>query len=461
MSENDQPGSANVDPAPAPVPGEAAGNGSPLSRRTFLTNVGIVAGSVALGGMFKSKGNAVFSSRPNVRDSTKVTNIEIWSWYTEDEPVWPKIQAQFHDAYPSIKVTPRTFGTLADYSPAIESAVSAGSAPDILAPATLAISYGEAGIIVDLKKELGATFLNNFFPSINAEYSLNGKQYGIGWEAQMFGLFYNPTLLAKAKVDFPETWDDLIAIAPAIKKTGVVPCVISASPSNQASDFFLPLVTQASNDPSLCLELDQLTKPGVSWNSKPVVDAFAMIEKLVKGDVFEPAPDAISFDEALALFYTGKSAMLYFGSFIVPGLATSASPAFNKLYQVGQTPAWTAGAKHWSGNQAGAGWSVSAHGNVDAALTFLKWLYSPTRYAGIQNSANDMPATIEAAAQTANPHQRLMASWIKDNGCDHILFGVGSETAVGNVAASVIGGKLTPAAAASELESQVKAARRI
>jgi raffinose/stachyose/melibiose transport system substrate-binding protein len=457
MSENEQTGSTHVEPAPA----QGDDTPSTLSRRSFIANAGVVAGSLAVGGMLKSKSNAVFSSRPNVRGSTKVTNIEIWSWYTEDEPVWPKIQAEFHEAYPSMTVTPRTFGTLADYAPVVESAVAAGSAPDILAPATLAISYGEAGVVADLKKELGTSFLNDFFPSINAEYSLNGKQYAIGWEAQMFGLFYNPDLLAKAKVDFPETWDDLIASVPAFRKAGLVPCCLTGNPSNQATDFFLPLITQASNDPTLCLKLDQLTEPGISWDSKPVIEAFTLMERLLKAGVFEPGVDAVTFDEALAIFYTGKSAMLSFGSFIIPGLATSATPAFNKLYQVGQWPAWKPGAKHWSGNQAGAGWSVNAHGNVDAAVTFLKWLYEPARYASIQNQAHDMPATIEAAAKTANPHQRLMASWITDTGCDHILFGVGSETASANVAAAVLGGKLSPTAAAAELQSQVKAARRI
>ncbi len=314
MSENEQTGATHFEPAPAQEDDTTTG----LSRRSFLTNAGVLAGSLAVGGMLKSKGNAVFSSRPNVRDSTQVTNIDIWSWYTEDEPVWPSIQKEFHDAYPSMTVTPRTFGTLADYSPVIESSVSAGTAPDIMAPATLAISYGQAGIVADLKKELGTSFLNDFFPSINAEYSLNGKQYAIGWEAQMFGLFYNPDLLAKAKVDFPETWDDLIASVPAFKKIGIIPCCLTGNPSNQASDFFLPLITQASNDPTLCLKLDQLTEPGISWDSKPVIEAFTLMEKLVKADVFEPGVDAVTFDEALAIFYTGKSAMLSFGSFIVP-----------------------------------------------------------------------------------------------------------------------------------------------
>lgn len=465
MSGTKPSGTSPVQPEPVatqPAGAGEEGTGGGLTRRNFLRDAGLFGGSAILAGTLRNPvGDLLAPSKPRYKSAGKVTDIKIWSWYTEDEPVWPALQKEFHEAYPSLSFTPRTFGSLSDYSPVIESSVAAGTAPDILAPATLAISYGEAGIVVDLKKELGSSFLDGFFPSMNAEYTYNGKQYGIGWEGQMFGLFYNPELLKKAKVDYPETWDDVIAMAPAFHKLGLVPMALNGNPSNNAADFFLPLITQASNDPTLCLKLDQLTEPGISWNSKPVIDAFSLLEKLAKSGVFETGADGVTYDEALALFYTGKSATLSFGSFIIPGLLTSATKSFNALYQVGQWPAWSTGAKHWSANQAGAGWSVSAHGHVEEALTLIKWLYEPNRYAAIQNSASDMPATIAAAAKTANPKQRMMASWITENGCDHILFGVGSETAAGNVAAAVIGGKMSPTQAAAAVESQVKSARRV
>jgi ABC-type glycerol-3-phosphate transport system substrate-binding protein len=156
----------------------------------------------------------------------------MWSWYTEAQPVWPSVTAEFHSAHPNIQVVPRTF-SFAEYSPAIEAAVAAGNAPDIFAPGTLAISYGRAGLLLDLKSALGTSFIKDFFPSTNREYSDGDKQYGIGWEAQMFGLFYNPEILKKANVDFPETWDDLISASAQIRsKTGLTPVAQNGNPSN-------------------------------------------------------------------------------------------------------------------------------------------------------------------------------------------------------------------------------------
>lgn len=110
---------------------------------------------------------------------------------------------------------------------------------------------------------------------------------------------------------------------------------------------------------------------------------------------------------------------------------------------------------------ASAGWSVNAHSpNVDAALEWLKFIYEPSRYETIMQKSSSMAATMTAAAAGTNPIVREMASWITDNGCNHILFGVGSETAVGNAAAGVLGGTLSPTAAAAQAQASVEAARR-
>jgi raffinose/stachyose/melibiose transport system substrate-binding protein len=436
-----------------------AASGGTMGRRAFLGVAAVSAASVGLAAC-SSPGTGTPAAVGTGKTGKKAT-VNMWSWYTEDQPVWTSVIDEFHATYPNITVVPRTFGSLSDYSPALEAAVAAGSAPDIIAPATLAISYGKAGILLDLKSALGSSFINEFFPSTNQEYSDGDKQYAVGWEAQMFGLFYNPQLLAKAGVDFPETWDDLITAAAQIKsKTGLVPVSLNGNPSNNAADFYLPLVTQASNNPDLVYELDNLSN-GASWNSTYPIQAFEMLQKLQQAGVFEDGAGAVTYDEALALFYSGKSAMLSFGSFIVPNLLTSATPAFNKLYKVGMTPAWTSGGKHWGANQAGAGWGVNAQSaNVDAALEWLKFIYEPSRYATIMEKSSSMAATMAAAAQGTNPIIREMASWITDNGCNHILFGVGSETAVGNAAAGVIAGKLSPATAAAQTQSAVETARR-
>ena len=78
------------------------------------------------------------------------------------------------------------------------------------------------------------------------------------------------------------------------------------------------------------------------------------------------------------------------------------------------------------------------------------------------NASNSMPSTKAAVALVKNPKIRTMTSWLLEgNGCPHILFGVGSTTAAGTAAIDVLEGKLAPKAAAAQVETQVKQARKV
>ena len=95
------------------------------------------------------------------------------------------------------------------------------------------------------------------------------------------------------------------------------------------------------------------------------------------------------------------------------GFVQNASKEFVKKYKVMKTPALAAGAKHWTANQAGAGWAVSETSkNKDAALAFIKFLYDPANYSPTMNNSNSMPATKSAADKIENPIMTQMTSWL-------------------------------------------------
>ena len=387
--------------------------------------------------------------------------VRMWTWYGEQEAEFPKLISAFQEKNPNIKVENRLFGNPDQYLPALQAAVAAGDVPEIFAPHTRALTYGTGGVSADLKKELGDDFLADFFESANQEYTLDGKQYAIGWMAQTFGLFYNPELFAKAGVaeDSIETWDDLIAAAPkfkAIKNEGVA---ISCNPTTSSLDFFLPLLTQVSDDPTFFLRLDQLD--GVTWEDPTVVKAIELNQRIVDAGVFQPATTGTSGDQVAQIFYTEKSAMLFNGSWSPQGFVQNASPEFVKKYKVMKNPAIAPGAKHWTANQAGAGLAVSETSeNKDAALTFLKFLFESAQYSPTMNASNSMPCTKSAAAQIENPVMKQMTSWLLEGeGCPHIPFGAGS-TAAGDPLAKVFDGTATDATAiAKEMQAAVKNAR--
>jgi ABC-type glycerol-3-phosphate transport system substrate-binding protein len=452
-------------PTDGPDTLETTSDGSkPLITRREAIRLGLIGGAAALAAPTVLS-NAAFASTPAVRrvPAASPTTIKLWTWYTQQEQLFPQLAKQFEKLHPNVSVQVRTFGTLDAYYPALQASVSAGETPDVFGPGDLAVTYGLDGIALDLHAALGASYLSDFFESTNLEYSAGSKQFGVGWMAQTFGIYYNPELLKKAKVDVPETWQDVMDAAEPITKAGLIPLGLAAAPSDTAADFFLPLVTQAANDPTLMLKLDALTKPGITWNSKPVIDAFGMLQKLAQAGVFSPSALSTEYNDLEILFYTGKTPLIYGGSWMPPDFLGETTASFNAMYGVAQTPAWKTGAKHWCANQAGAGLSVAAKSpNVDIALEFLKFLYEPARYSATMNASNSMPSTKSAVELVKNPKIRTMTSWLTaGNGCPHILFGVGSTTAAGTAAVDVLQGKLSPQGAAAQTEAQVKQARKV
>jgi ABC-type glycerol-3-phosphate transport system substrate-binding protein len=450
------------DQTPAHPEAAAVTHSTPFRRRTLLKAALGGAAALGTGSLLAACGSddAKPSSGSGNAGGSPAT-VRMWSWYGEQKDEFPKLVAKFQDANPNIKVENRVFGTPDQYLPALQAAVAAGDVPEIFAPHTRALTYGTGGISADLKSALGDDFLSDFFESANQEYTLDGKQYAIGWMAQTFGLFYNPDILNKAGVDPEsiETWDDLISAAPKFKAIDKYGVSISCNPGTSAMDFFLPLLTQVSNDPTFFLKLDQ-GQDGLTWEDPVVVQALELQKRIVDAGVFQPGTTGTSGDQAPQIFYTEKSAMLFNGSWSPQGFIQNASKEFVKKYKVMKNPAISAGAKHWTANQAGAGWAVSETSkNKDAALTFLKFLYDETNYSPTMNNSNSMPATKSAAALIENPVMKQMTSWlIEGEGCPHIPFGNGTVAAADPMV-QTFEGKGEPAAVAKQMQAAVANAK--
>ena len=427
------------------------GKPSAATRRNLLR--GSLLGAAAL-----STSSVLGACDSPSEDTGGKAQVRFWHWYTEQNDQWPVLIKEFEAAHPNVVIQMRLISYDA-YLPALQGAVSAGDPPDIFAPHVLAIEYGKAGIATDLKADLGADFLKDFFASTNDEYADGGKQYALGWMAQTFGIFYDPDALSRAKVDIPETWEDLIDAGQKITKSGVMPCILANSPGTV--DFVLPLITQATDNPTLVLDLDQ-QRNGARWDQPKVVEAMAKLDQLVKGGAFAPNANGITEVQAQNLFYTGKAAMLFLGSWVPQGLIQEAPKEFVARYKVMPTPAWAPGKRHWCANQAGAGFSVSAQSkNKGAALDFLKFLFEPARYATVMKDSASMPCTQTAGAQVVDPVLKQMTSWLLNgDGAPHILFGKGSSAAATNAVTALIGGQLTPARTAAKIQADVEQARR-
>jgi len=445
-----------------------------LSRREFLkTAAGAAAGMAVLSACgpaattVPAPTTAPATAAPTTAAATMApttaptssgpVKLTVWDWYDETKDVLNKAASDFTQANPNIIVT--HYVDDAVYLTDLTAQLTGGVGPDIFGPNILAMQLGQAGRIIDLIPALGEDFLATFFAPTRRQFTANGKQYAMGWMAQTLGFFYNPALFAKAGItNVPETWDDFITVCQKIKAAGIIPWSFGDSDKWEGGDFFLPFITQAADNQDLTYELDDHTQSGISWNSQPVIDALTMFDKLMKAQITENGVNGTAWQDATTLFYGGKAAMFYSGSWQIADIATNAPKDLASSYQIFENPAWAPGKRHWCADQAGAAFSVNAEGHIPESLQFIKYIYDPQRYSTMMNTAFSMPSTIAGAKLVQDPHLQLMTSWMVD-GCNHILFGKGSSDAVTNNIQNIIDQSKTPAQVAAQIEKDVLTSR--
>lgn len=387
----------------------------------------------------------------------KVT-LKIMHWNTlmeNQSKWWIDILHGFTAQHPGVTIE-NEFVPFDQYLTTLESEAAANTLPDVFYTHVKAAELGRSGHTINFKTVFPASFFKQFYAGALQQFTFdNGKVYALPWDAQIFGLFVNDSIMNKLRLKPPQTWNDLIAMAPKIRAAGYTPLAFGTSDGG-CPDFFLPLVTQEGGN---VYALDDLTQKGLSWNSPPVIKAYALLQRLEQSQVFLPGANAITAQQGEQIAYQGKAAMLFDGSFSIP--LQSAPAAFAKHYSLARMPALTPGARHWAGDGSGDGWGVNAHSpNKALAVALMKYLFSPSVYRQFIKVTQSFPSMTDATGMVTDPKVRQMIGWLKEgDGTDHILMGKGSNDAVNSACQAVIGGSLSPQKAAAQTEKDVKSSR--
>ena len=387
------------------------------------------------------------------------TTLHVMSWqpaYVAGTPYWDKTVAGFEAENPGVKVE-SNFVAFSQYLPTLTAMIAGGSLPDVFNGGTKTGELGRAGLLVNFKDKFDAAFFDQFFKGPLRQYTFDGKPYGLADMAQDFGVFANDRIMKQVGLTVPNTWNELIADAPKFKAAGFIPLAWGNLTRNTCPDFFLPLVAQYGGD---VYALDDHTAPGISWDSKPVIDALGLLERLAKAGVFPPGINGIDDPQSYQLAYQGRAAMFFGGSW-TPGIfAHDGSKDWLDNYSVHKVPAVTPDGIHYTGDGAGEAWSVNVNSpNKDLAVKFIAYIFRPDVYKWRAKGLQSFPALKSAVDEIDNPKVRTMIPWISTDAADHILFGPGSWDSVSNVCQSALDGSISPADGAKKIEADVMAAR--
>lgn len=192
-----------------------------------------------------------------------------------------------------------------------KTAAQGGSGPDVLrADVGWVAQLAKAGLIQDLSgTPLADT--SAFLDVPAASTKLDGKPYGVPQVTDTLALFYNESKLDKAGVEPPETWDEVIEIAP---KLGGKQALFL----NNDAFYALPFVySQGGN-------LVDEKNSTIEINSAKTVAGMQTPKKLLdKGAARTALDQTNSYTNMKTAFTSGEVAMMIDGPWVTPELSES------------------------------------------------------------------------------------------------------------------------------------------
>lgn len=172
-----------------------------------------------------------------------------------------------------------------------------------------AAEYSEAGVLMDMTEFLDENAdIKTALGNMEAAFKDDNGQYGLPYQCNVQGIFYNKELFDKAEVEYPTdetTYDDFVDMIEKLKGSGVTPLAIGSKNSAFAMWEFNEFLARYGWEENLGNILDNKDK----FNSKELVACFEKLQGLRDAGAFPENMATIEYFDAKQLFNEGQAAM--------------------------------------------------------------------------------------------------------------------------------------------------------
>ncbi|MFC5959435.1 ABC transporter substrate-binding protein [Streptomyces pratens] len=312
-----------------------------------------------------------------------------------------KVEKQLVDTFNKTSDVKVVLDTIpgADYQKKLQTIISTPQAPDVF------FNWGggsikpfvKADLLMPLddfiKKDPGLE--NKFLPSVFANAVVDGKPYGIPMRGtQPVLLFHNKTVLDKAGVKPPKTWDELLDAVGKLKDAGVTPIALGGGDIWPTQMWFQYL-------------FDRVAGPGLfekavggdksAWESADSKKALGMIRELVDAGAFGKNYDSVKYTNggSVQLVSSGKAGFELMGSWYYSQQLTDHKEFAEKGLGYTAFPTIEGG----KGDPAGVAGNTNNYYSVmkktkhpEAVAEFLKLMYSDD-FVKAQLDIGNLPTT--------------------------------------------------------------------
>ena len=339
------------------------------------------------------------SQRPQDPDK-----ILLWHWMTDRDETFKKL-AEEYKKETGIEVTVELFAPSDAYSQKIIAAAQANVLPDIygiLDKKSIFADFIKAGLVADLTSDFaaeGGAWQKALFEKALAVtrfeagniYGIKPGIYGVPIDVTNMQMLYNKKLLAKAGIQNPpQTYDEFVKAAAALKRVGIVPFVSGWGELWLADCFASNYAFNIMGEEKVMATFrGQVPYTDPDWIK--VLDIFRDLRD--KG-VFIDGIVTKGNKYAEQDFALERAAFTFNGSWCV-----NVYKDMNPDLDYGVMPPPPIGNAHvlkiWGG--AGSSFVVNnASSNKDKAIAFLKWLTAKDSQAVLAKQTNNLPSNREA-----------------------------------------------------------------
>lgn len=219
------------------------------------------------------------------------------------------IIAEFEAAHPNVKIEMTTLENEAEKSK-ISTMIQSGTPYDVFSSwgGGTHAAYARAGQLLDISSACNNTaFGNSIGAGTWAPYMVDGKYYGVPYNAGCVTFWYNKDLLKKVGYNsFPTDYDDFLNLIKKLKAAGITPLSVGAGDKWPAMHIWSYLALRIGGSEPFA---NIAEGKGKGFNDPAFLKAGEMLVDLVKMGAFQDGFLGASHDNMQALLGNAQVAM--------------------------------------------------------------------------------------------------------------------------------------------------------
>jgi len=177
-------------------------------------------------------------------------------------------------------------------------------------------TYYKTGNVLDISKALSQLGVSGDMTAVaesTIKQTFDNTVPSVPFQFNIEGLFYNKKLFAQQHLSVPTTYDQLLADAAKFKAAGITPFSASGATGWTISRWIGVLLFRELGPNAM-----QAIKNGTAKLTDPdYVKAAQQVAQMGKDGYFSSGITSLDYNSAIAQFLTGKSAMMYMGTWLL------------------------------------------------------------------------------------------------------------------------------------------------